>query len=144
VRSSLSLKEKQDYVLGSGALQPELHEDARFWCVLVDPSDMGLLVGGKKMHRLPRSGAQFKPTQTIGALVFKAFTAGWAVKLFLIVNQVYSSSPCDVRVIDPELDIPLPLAFPLSGFIYWRANRKYASPSVPKISPTKQQDTKRA
>lgn len=63
---------------------------------------------------------------------FKASTAGWAVKLFLIVNPgIFIFLFAMFGVIDPVMDIPLAvgvLAF--LGFIYWCANKKYASPDV--------------
>ena len=63
---------------------------------------------------------------------FKAFTAGWAVKLFLIVNPgIFIFLLAMIGVIGPVLDIPFAVGVPVFlGFIYWFATKKYASPDV--------------
>jgi uncharacterized protein len=62
----------------------------------------------------------------------KAFTARWAVKLFLILNPgIFIFLLAMSGMIDPLLDIPSAVGVPaFLGFIYWLATKKYASPGV--------------
>ena len=88
-------------------------------------------VGEKKMELIAanptlNSKVSLKPSERSW---FKAFTAGWAVKLFLIVNPgIFIFLFAMLGMIDPVLDIPFAAGVPaFLGFVYWRANRKYAS-----------------
>jgi uncharacterized protein len=88
-------------------------------------------VGRRKMQLIaadPRLDSKVSLTPSERSL-FKAFTAGWAVKLFLIVNPgIFIFLLAMIGVIGPVLDIPFAAGVPaLLGFLYWRANRKYAS-----------------
>ena len=91
-------------------------------------------VGGRKMRLIaadPTLNAKvaLKPSERS---LFRAFTAGWAVKLFLIVNPgIFVFLLAMFGVIDPVLDVPFALGVPaLLGLIYWRASRKYSSLDV--------------
>jgi uncharacterized protein len=62
--------------------------------------------------------------------LFKAFTTGWAVKLFLIVNPgIFIFVFAMLGEVDPQLEIPWAVGLPaFLGLMYWLATRKYASP----------------
>lgn len=93
-----------------------------FWARSVGRSKLKLIAEAPELN----SRVSLKPSERS---LFKAFTAGWAIKLFLIVNPgIFIFLLAMGGVIDPVLDIPFAAGVPaFLGFIYWRANRKYAS-----------------
>jgi uncharacterized protein len=146
---ALAQKRNKDYVLGAEFHAPALpavetpHEEPMdlrrgfIWWGVFALMVLGLhplwarSVGEKKMQLIavdPTLNAKvsLKPSERS---LFKAFTAGWAVKLFLIVNPgIFVFLLAMIGVVDPVLDIPFAVGVPaFLGFIYWRANRKYAS-----------------
>jgi uncharacterized protein len=91
-------------------------------------------VGRRKMKLIaadPKLDSKVSLTPSERSL-FKAFIAGWPVKLFLIVNPgIFIFLFAMMGMIAPVLDIPFAVGIPaFVGFIYWRANRKYASLDV--------------
>jgi uncharacterized protein len=71
----------------------------------------------------------FKPSERS---LFKAFTTGWAIKLFLIVNPgIFIFVFAMLGEIDPQLEVPWAVGVSaFLGFMYWLAARKYASPGA--------------
>lgn len=96
-----------------------------FWARSVGRKKMKLIAADPKLN----SAVSLKPSERS---LFKAFTAGWLIKLFLIVNPgIFIFLFAMIGMIDPVLDIPFAVGVPaFLGFIYWRANKKYASPDV--------------
>ena len=96
-----------------------------FWARSVGRKKLKLIAADPQLD----STVSLKPSERS---LFKAFTAGWAVKLFLIVNPgIFIFLLAMIGVVDPVLDIPFAVGVPaFLGFIYWRANRKYASLDV--------------
>jgi len=92
------------------------------WARSVGRRKMKLVAADPKLD----SNVSLKPTERS---LFRAFTAGWAIKLFLIVNPgIFIFLFAMVGVIGPIVDISFAVGVPVFlGFIYWRANRKYAS-----------------
>jgi uncharacterized protein len=149
---ALAQRRNKDYVLGAEFQAPALpavetpHEEPMdftrgfIWWGVFALLVLGLhpfwarSVGGEKMKLIaadPKlsSKVSLKPSERS---LFKAFTAGWAVKLFLIVNPgIFIFLLAMIGVIDPVLDIPFAAGVPaFLGLIYWRANKKYASLDV--------------
>ncbi|MBI2751327.1 MAG: TPM domain-containing protein [Burkholderiales bacterium] len=95
------------------------------WARSVGRRKMQLIAADPKLD----TSVSLKPSERS---LFKAFTAGWFIKLFLIVNPgifIFLFAMSRVSgVIDAVLDISFAVGVPaFLGFIYWRANRKYAS-----------------
>lgn len=94
-----------------------------FWAHSVGRKKGRLIAGAPELN----SRISLKPSERS---LFKAFTTGWAIKLFLIVNPGIFIILL-AGMIDPVLDIPFAVGIPaFLGFIYWSANRKYASLDV--------------
>lgn len=95
------------------------------WTLAVSRKKMKLIAADPKL----RSNATLKPTERS---FFKVFTAGWPIKLFLIVNPgIFIFLLAMGGVIDPLLDIPFAVGVPaLLACIYWLATKKYASPDA--------------
>ena len=93
-----------------------------FWARSVGRRKMKLIAADPKLN----SEFALKPSERS---FLTAFTAGWALKLFLIVNPgIFIFLFGMVGVIDPVLDISFAVGVPVFlGFIYWLATRKYAS-----------------
>jgi uncharacterized protein len=150
--AALAQKRNKDYVPGAEFQAPALpavetpHEEPMdltrgfIWWGVFALMVLGLhplwarSVGGKKMKLIAadpklNSKVSLKPSERS---LFEAFTAGWAVKLFLIVNPgIFIFVFAMIGMIDPVLDIPFAVGVPaFLGFIYWRANKKYASLKV--------------
>ncbi|HLF10619.1 MAG TPA: TPM domain-containing protein, partial [Gammaproteobacteria bacterium] len=88
-------------------------------------------VGRRKMQLIaadPTLDAKVSLTPSERSLL-KGFTAGWVVKLFLIVNPgIFIFLLAMIGVIGTELDLPFAVGVPaFLGFLYWRTNQKYAS-----------------
>ncbi len=92
-----------------------------FWARSVGRKKMKLIAADPKLN----SKVSLKPSERS---FFKAFTAGWAIKLFLIVNPGIFIFLLAMGMPDSVLDIAFAAGVPaFLGFIYWRANKKYAS-----------------
>jgi uncharacterized protein len=76
-----------------------------------------------------RSNATLKPSERS---LFRLFTTGWPIKLFLIVNPgVFIFILGMMGLISPLLEIAIAVGvFALLGCIYWLAAKKYASPDA--------------
>lgn len=149
---ALAQKRNKDYVLGAEFQAPALpavetpHEEPTdltrgfIWWGVFALMVLGVhpfwarSVGRKKMKLIaadPKLDSKVSLTPSERSL-FNAFTAGWGVKLFLIVNPgIFIFLFAMMGMIHAVLDIPFAVAVPaFLGFIYWRANRKYASLDV--------------
>lgn len=75
------------------------------------------------------SSISLKPSESS---LIKGFTAGWAVKLFLIVNPgIFIFVFAMLGEIDSQLEIPWAIGVSaFLGLMYWLATRKYASPGA--------------
>ena len=125
--------------------------DPKFWARSVGRRTLKLMAADRMSTRYPNDPAVGRRTLKLMAAdpelyasvslkpsersFFKAFTAGWAIKLFLIVNPgIFIFLLAMSGVIDPVLDISFAVGVPaFLGFIYWLywlATRKYASLDV--------------
>jgi len=93
-----------------------------FWARSAGRKKMKLIAANPKLN----ANVSLKPSERS---FFKAFTAGWAGKLFFIVNPgIFIFFFAMIGMIDPVLDIPFVVGVPaFLGFIYWCTNKKYAS-----------------
>jgi len=98
-----------------------------FWARSVGRKKMKLIAADPKLN----ANVSLKPSERS---FFKAFTAGWAGKLFFIVNP-------GIFIFLLAMGMPDSIAFAVGvpaflgiisflGFIYWLATRKYARPGV--------------
>lgn len=96
-----------------------------FWALSVGRRKMKLVAADPKLD----TSVSLKPSER--SLV-KALTAGWPVKLFLIVNPgIFLFLLAMLGMIGPGLDLPFAVGVPaLLGLLYWRTNQKYASPEA--------------
>jgi uncharacterized protein len=96
-----------------------------FWARSVGRKKMKLIAADPKLN----ANVSLKPSERS---LFRAFTAGWAGKLFFIVNPgIFIFFFAMIGMIDPVLDIPFAVGVPaFLGFIYWLATKKYASLDV--------------
>ena len=96
-----------------------------FWARSAGRKKMKLIAANPKLN----ANVSLKPSERS---FFKAFTAGWAGKLFFIVNPgIFIFFFAMIGMIDPVLDIPFVVGVPaFLGFIYWFATKKYANLDV--------------
>lgn len=96
-----------------------------FWTRSVGRKKLKLIAADPELN----SKVSLKPSERS---LFKAFTAGWALKLFFIVNPgIFVFLFAMFGLVDPVLDVPFAVGVSaFLCFIYWLASKKYASPGV--------------